>query len=181
MARAWTREDKLQRYIDPPRNSFDQLPTPLTDGEPQVIELFDEKLHPEWEIYVQPHLNGLRPDIVLLHPRVGVAVFEVKDWNLAAMRYYDYAKSEPDRTILMARDRNGKHFSLEADNPINRILLYKSELLRRRACFRTIQGQIRRDAEMAPVLPYRRCRGFVFRRHRGGLPRVRSVLISGDV
>ena len=116
----------MVRRIDPPRDSFAQLPTPLTIGEQQLVGLFDQKLPEEWEIYVQPHLNGLRPDIVLLHPRVGVAVFEVKDWNLAAMQYY--AKVERGRTVLMARDRNGKHFSREGDNPINKILLYKREL-----------------------------------------------------
>lgn len=47
----------MERRIDPPRNSFDQLPTPLTDGERRVIGLFDQKLRPEWEIYVQPHLK----------------------------------------------------------------------------------------------------------------------------
>ena len=116
----------MVRRIDPPRDSFAQLPTPLTVGEQQLISLFDQKLPDEWEIYVQPHLNGLRPDIVLLHPRVGVAVFEVKDWNLAAMRYY--AKVDRGRPILMARDQNGKHFSRETDNPVNKILLYKREL-----------------------------------------------------
>ena len=116
----------MVRRIDPPRDSFTQLPTPLTVGEQKLIKLFDQKLPEEWEIYVQPHLNGLRPDIVLLHPLVGVAVFEVKDWNLAAMQYY--AKVERDRTILMAHDQNGRHFSREKDNPVNKILLYKQEL-----------------------------------------------------
>ena len=115
------------RLIDPPPESFDKLPTPLTDGERKVIRLFHQKLPAEWEIYVQPHLNGLRPDIVLLHPRVGVAVFEIKDWDLRAMRYY--AKNGRDgRPMLMACDKRGKHFSREADNPINKILLYKEEL-----------------------------------------------------
>lgn len=117
----------MARIIDPPRKHHDKLLTPLTDGERQVIDLFDSNLHPEWEIYVQPHLNGLRPDIVLLHPRVGVAVFEVKDWDFGAMQYY--AKSDRSgRPVLMARDKNGKIFSLEAENPINKILLYKEEL-----------------------------------------------------
>ena len=69
-------------------------------------------------IYVQPHLNGLRPDKVLLHPRVGVAVFEIKDWDLRAMRYYA-KKGRDGRPMLMACDKRGKHFSREADNPIN--------------------------------------------------------------
>lgn len=101
--------------------------TPLTDGERAVVDLLDEKLPADWEIYIQPHLNGLRPDIVLLHPKVGVAVFEVKDWDLSAMDYFTKQVSE-NRHILMARDRNGKTFSRETDNPINKILLYKDEL-----------------------------------------------------
>ena len=117
----------MARHIDPPRHSLDQLLTPLTDGERKLIHLFDKKLAAEWEIYIQPYLNGLRPDIVLLHPAVGVAVFEVKDWDLRAMQYYAEWESA-DNCILMARDKNGRHFSLEAENPINKILLYKQEL-----------------------------------------------------
>ena len=115
------------RKIDPPRESFDQLPTELTAGELKVIDLFDKELPDKWEIYVQPHLNGLCPDIVLLHPGVGVAVFEIKDWNLSAMQYY--SKEDRDgRLILMARNKNSVEFSREKDNPINKILLYEKEI-----------------------------------------------------
>jgi hypothetical protein len=117
----------MARVIDPPREQHDKLLTPLTDGERRVIDLFDAQLQPEWEIYVQPHLNGLRPDIVLLHPGVGVAVFEVKDWDLGAMHYYAESVGS-GRQVLMARDGSGKTFSREAENPINKILLYKEEL-----------------------------------------------------
>jgi AAA domain len=117
----------MARVIDPPRDRFDKLLTPLTDGERRVIELFDAHLLPEWEIYIQPHLNGLRPDIVLLHPMVGVAVFEVKDWNLSAMQYYAESVGSC-RQVLMARDESGKTFSRESENPINKIMLYKDEL-----------------------------------------------------
>lgn len=117
----------MTRVIDPPRDQFVALPTPLTDGERRVIDLFDQKLAAEWEIYVQPHLNGLRPDIVLLHPRVGVAVFEVKDWDLGAMQYYAKEDGVGNRA-LWACSQNGKNFSCERDNPINKLLLYKREL-----------------------------------------------------
>ena len=117
----------MPRLIDPPRQQHDKLLTPLTDGERQVIDLFDANLQPEWKIYVQPHLNGLRPDIVLLHPGVGIAVFEVKDWDLGAMQYYAESVGS-GRRVLMTRDGNGKTFSREAENPINKILLYKEEL-----------------------------------------------------
>ena len=118
----------MARIIEPSRDKLDQLLTPLTDGERMVIDLFDQKLPAEWEIYVQPHLNGLRPDIVLLHPGVGIGVFEIKDWDLAAMEYY--ARDDgADHCVLMGRDKNGRAFSLQADNPINKILLYEDELL----------------------------------------------------
>jgi hypothetical protein len=92
----------MARVIDPPREQFGKLLTPLTDGERRVIDLFDATLQPEWEMYVQPHLNGLRPDIVLLHPSVGVAVFEVKDWDLGAMQFYAeaVAAGHPDQTPM---------------------------------------------------------------------------------
>ena len=118
----------MMRIMDPSRDKLDQLLTPLTEGERKVIDLFDQQLPAEWEIYVQPHLNGLRPDIVVLHPGVGVAVFEVKDWDLEAMQYYAAREDGANHYVLMARDKNGKEFSREADNPVNKILLYKQEL-----------------------------------------------------
>ena len=110
----------LTRLIDPPRSAFDRLPNSLTDGERQVIDFFDRCLDPAWEMYVQPHLNGLRPDLVLLHPRIGIAVFEIKDWDLSAMRYFVSGSD------LLA-ERNGKSFRVK-DNPIAKIRLYKNEI-----------------------------------------------------
>ena len=118
----------MARVIEPPREQHDKLLTPLTKGERKVIDLFDKRLDPQWEIYIQPHLNGLRPDIVLLHPHVGIAVFEIKDWDLKAMDYYAERHSD-GQLILMARDAKGTTFSLQPENPINKILLYKRELL----------------------------------------------------
>lgn len=117
----------MGRLIDPPRDQHHKLLTQFTDGEKLVIDLFDKHLQPEWEIYIQPHLNGLRPDIVLLNPNVGVAVFEVKDWNFDAMQYYS-KPIENGRHILMAQDKAGNNFSLESENPVHKIQLYKDEL-----------------------------------------------------
>ena len=114
-----------RRIIDPPRSQFERLPTQLTSGERQLIDLFDEELSPKWEMYIQPHLNGLRPDLVLLNPSVGIAVFEIKDWDLNAMKYF--AHENPPQ--LMARDKHGKIFSKESENPIKKIQLYEDELL----------------------------------------------------
>jgi hypothetical protein len=77
----------MTRLICPPRELLGELRTPLTAGESRVLDFFDQLLPEGWEIYVQPHLNGLRPDFVLLHPVSGIAVFEVKDWDLDAMPF----------------------------------------------------------------------------------------------
>ena len=84
-----------------------------------MIDLLDSHLDPLWEMYVQPHLNGLRPDLVLLNPDAGIAVFEIKDWDLSAMRYFI-----TDSGLRAKRD--GKIFSVE--NPIAKIRLYKNEI-----------------------------------------------------
>jgi hypothetical protein len=117
----------MARVIEPPKNQLNCLLTPLTDGERRVVELFDDRLDSDWEIYIQPHLNGLRPDIVLLHPRVGVAVFEIKDWDLSSLQYYSQPKGDGGYA-LMGVDKQGHHFSLEARNPVSKILVYKNEL-----------------------------------------------------
>ena len=114
----------MSRLIDPPREQWDKLQTPLTTGERVVAELFDAKLPNDWELYIQPHLNGLRPDFVLLNPNAGIAVFEVKDWDLTALDYYvDYSGTGEPR--LMARRKSGNAFSRQRDNPVNKIRLYQ--------------------------------------------------------
>jgi hypothetical protein len=116
------------RLIEPPRDTLDKLLTPLTGGERRLIDLFDRKLPAGWEIYVQPHLNGLRPDLVLLHPTGGVAVFEVKDWDLRAMEYAAERDPRTGNLRLSVRDKSGRKFLREDENPISKIRLYKNEL-----------------------------------------------------
>ena len=120
------RDDGTHRIIHPPLAEHDNLRQPLTIGERQVLELFARTLPPEWEIYVQPHLNGLRPDFVLLHPTVGIAVFEVKDWNLDSMEYYP-KKQANGRTELWAFD-GVRHFSLESKSPFRAASRYKQRI-----------------------------------------------------
>ncbi len=58
------------------------FPTALQEGEKALMEMLLQTLDDDWTIYVQPHLNGLNPDIVIFSPEAGIGVFEVKDWNL---------------------------------------------------------------------------------------------------
>jgi hypothetical protein len=115
------------RIVSPPRDELPHLRTALTEGEWAVFRFFDSLLPQEWEIYIQPHLNGLRPDFVLLNPNVGIAVYEVKDWDLSAMRYHTRPREDKPPELL-ATDRNGKTFSLQYDNPVERVHRYKSEI-----------------------------------------------------
>jgi hypothetical protein len=93
----------------------------------RVFELFDQNLDLNWEIYVQPHLNGLRPDFVLLNPNVGIAVFEVKDWNLDSMNYW-MERREGRPPELMAQNKDGITFSHQSDNPVEKVRSYKKEI-----------------------------------------------------
>jgi hypothetical protein len=110
----------MERFVSPPRDQLTKLRQPLTSGEKQVFEFFDTHLSKEWEIYIHPHLNGLRPDFVLLHPSVGIAIFEVKDWNLNALNY-KVIKRE-DKCPLLVGEKDGKNFSLQKHNLMNYLI-----------------------------------------------------------
>lgn len=113
------------RIVDPPLTALASLRQPLNEGERGVLDWFTEILPTEWEIYIQPHLNGLRPDFVLLHPQCGIAVYEVKDWNLHGLDYFvDHDRNTPR---LMGRT-DGKAFSLARQDPVAAIDRYKREI-----------------------------------------------------
>jgi len=114
----------MSRFISPQRDQLDSLRTPLTEGERKVFEFFDKNLSDEWEIYIQPHLNGLRPDFVLLNPQVGIAVYEVKDWDLKKMSYR-VEKSQFGNPELWATSPEGKDF--RPNNPVEKVDQYKKD------------------------------------------------------
>lgn len=109
--------------IVPPIEELAGLPTPLTPGESRVLDFFRGHLPAGWEVYVQPHLNGLCPDFVLLHPRNGIAVYEVKDWDLDAVDYF-FSGTPP---TLHGR-RDGRAFSLASRDPVAKAEAYKKEI-----------------------------------------------------
>ena len=108
------------RIIYPPVADFNRLRQPLTSGERRVFDLFNKHLPDDWEIYIQPHLNGLRPDFVLLNPKVGIGVFEVKDWDLNAMTYRN------EGSVLRA-SHEGQTFDVWP-NPVQQLRRYKEEI-----------------------------------------------------
>jgi len=118
--------DHDDRFISPPRDELDRLRTPLNEGEWRVFRFLDEFLEPEWEIYVQPALNGLSPDFVVLHPGRGIAVIEVKDWDFSAVSYrIDHSRERP----VLKGKRAGEEFALRGiKDPFLRTLQYRAEV-----------------------------------------------------
>ncbi len=78
-------------------------------GERKMLSLFRKLLFP-WEIYVQPPLNGLRPDFVALHPENGIAIFEVKDWDLRKRNYRYDGLPDPIDQLLGYKDEVFKSY-----------------------------------------------------------------------
>ncbi len=116
----------MERVVSPPISEFEKLRQPLTAGEKLVFEFFHRHLHIAWEIYIQPHMNGLRPDFVLLNPNVGIAVFEIKDWDLDAMTYR--VETGQDGVPKLVGEKDGKSFLSQNQNPIFKAQQYKEEL-----------------------------------------------------
>lgn len=116
----------IDRIVSPPVKAFSELRQPLTAGETAVFEMFCRVLPVEWEIYVQPHLNGLRPDFVLLNPKVGIAVFEVKDWDLDAVRYSVHRDGR-GKPVLWG-EADGKRFTIRSSNPVKQVNRYKEAI-----------------------------------------------------
>ena len=54
-----------------------------TEGEEKLLNVL--KYSPRfdgWTVFEQPHIDSMKPDFILLHPKKGVIIIEVKDWNL---------------------------------------------------------------------------------------------------
>lgn len=86
------------------------------DGELALINFLETALDDSFEIFVQPFINGDRPDVVVLREKSGVLIFEVKDWNLVSYRI----------------DHN-KNWKLERENqwiksPLQQVFAYKKNL-----------------------------------------------------
>jgi|GEM_PF-513883 len=110
------------RRIEPSLDELEHLKPPLNEGERSFLEYLNNELPLEWEIYVQPPLNGLRPDFVILHPQNGIGVFEVKDWA-PNLELWHNSKGR----MMLKSPQTGKN-CLNSQQPIAQISHYKSEI-----------------------------------------------------
>ncbi len=61
----------------------------ITNGEWQLLYTL-QGLNNEYTVYFQPHINYAHPDIVVIHPRKGILIIEVKDWNLQSYQFHTH-------------------------------------------------------------------------------------------
>jgi superfamily I DNA/RNA helicase len=66
----------------PSREVVDKAKQKPTEGEIALLEFLAVYFGDHVEVYFQPCFNGDRPDIVLMSPKLGVIIIEVKDWSL---------------------------------------------------------------------------------------------------
>lgn len=86
-------------------------------GEERLLDVLENAELPGWTIYEQPHFNGDRPDFVLVNPRRGVVIIEVKDLQLDNGHY---ARSD-QRTIRVLGSDGRWH---EKPNPLAQVQRY---------------------------------------------------------
>ena len=93
---------------------------PLTSGERHLVDFllsyFDDD--DNYEIYVQPFLNGDRPDFVIVRPDAGALVIEVKDWNL---KHYQNSNGGTSAWKLIKNDASIR-------SPLAQVEAYKRNL-----------------------------------------------------
>jgi hypothetical protein len=70
----------------PSLEEIERFRVPLEPGERCLLDFLLHHLDGNYEVYVQPFLNGDRPDLVVVRPNAGVLVIEVKDWHLRHYR-----------------------------------------------------------------------------------------------
>jgi len=75
-----------EKGVIPDWDEISRIGIQLTPGHRHLIEIF-EKLFPNWSIYVEPHAYGYKPDVIAVNPKIGIFIFEVKDYNLNIYRY----------------------------------------------------------------------------------------------
>lgn len=92
------------------------LKVPLEPGELFLLNFLKENLDDSFEVFVQPFLNGDRPDFVILRKNYGVLIIEVKDWQ-----FEHYKLDEKKRWVL-------KKNSSIIRSPINQTIQYKENL-----------------------------------------------------
>ncbi len=106
--------DELPAVI-PDRTQWRTLQPPVRPSVLRLAELLDDGLPAGWTVALQPRIGNSRPDVVALNPDVGVAVYEVNDWDQddREIRY------SPGETALTVRRPGGDWYL--SRNPVGQV------------------------------------------------------------
>ena len=107
----------------PDLREINNFPAPLTEGERTLMNVLLKTLDDSWTIYIQPHLNGLNPDIVIFSKNYGLGIFEVKDWNLQNYRITQKEKGRYDWQVF----NNQRWNNIKC--PFKQVLKYKNTII----------------------------------------------------
>lgn len=118
----------------------------MTGGEKRLGRILDSHLDDEHIVWYNPLIGdqNLEPDFVILHPRHGLLVLEVKDWKIESI------KSGSDRQKIVLNTPDG---SKNVDNPLEQAKKYAFAINRLLSKDRDlIQGQGRYQGGL--LFPY---------------------------
>ncbi|KQM70274.1 DNA helicase II [Xylophilus sp. Leaf220] len=98
----------------------------MTPGERRLAERLEQKLEDDyllwWDVPIGP--KQTRPDFVVLHPRRGALVLEVKDWRLETIRSATRERFEiiPDGQpkVVMSPLQQARHCAIQVVNALER-------------------------------------------------------------
>ena len=135
----------ISNRIFPSWQEINSLTQPLTKGEIKLAKFLDNHLpydndfafenrkdrgelmkYKGWLIFVQPYLNGTRPDIIIFNPYIGIQILEVKDYQL---RYYRYHKDEKNEKFKfqVKNPRDQQFYTLEC--PTEQVSYYRKKIV----------------------------------------------------
>ena len=114
----------MSAQIVPSWEEISRFPEPLTEGERTLVLYLENALPDGWTVYLQPFLNGSRPDLVLFHPQVGVMIYEVKDWHLAR---YQVGEAPDGRPCFQVR--GPADAPLAVRSPLGQVEYYRRKLI----------------------------------------------------
>ncbi len=109
----------------PDIEEINSLPQKPTEGEIFLMEALCKTLDDQWTVYFQPHLNGLRPDIVIFCEDAGIGIFEVKDWDLDAHRII---KSDDGEYNWQVRDKGIWVNKSKEECPLKQVKKYRDSI-----------------------------------------------------
>lgn len=110
----------MKNRLYPTWGEIEKFHNPLTEGEEKLARFLDDTLPEGWMVFLEPYLNGSRPDIVVFNPQIGVMIYEVKDWNL---NFYHWKGEQ-----LFVNDAKGSYPINEKD-PRKQVNHYKTKII----------------------------------------------------